>query len=139
MSNENGWIDFAAVRQAVSMEMLIIHFGLLVSRKGAEARLKCPFHGGKSDNSMLINLAENRFYCFGCKTRGDVLEFVANYESCSLHEAALLLDEWFFIGDSGSANREAVAAEDGPPITPAHLIASIEYQLARLKKLILPR
>jgi DNA primase len=141
MSNENNWIDFNLIRESISMEMLIIHFGLIVvSRKSDEVRLKCPFHNGKSDNSMAINLAKNGFYCFGCKVRGDVLEFVAKYENCSLPEAALLLDEWFSV--TSERNREAgrklsEPTENVPPITPAHLIASIEHQLAQLKKLIL--
>ena len=30
MSNEKDWIDFDLVKESVSMEMLIIHFGLLL-------------------------------------------------------------------------------------------------------------
>jgi DNA primase len=154
MSNGKDWIDFNTVKQSVSMEMLIIHFGLFaVKRKGDEVRLKCPFHNGKSDNSMTINLATDSFYCFGCKRGGGVINFVASYEDCSPRMAALKLDEWFkiltnkvtatattttTIGreviEKPSANGSAMTA---PPITAGHLIASIEHQLAQLKRLIL--
>ncbi len=143
MSNEKDWIDFNLVRESVSMEMLIVHFGLFaIQRKGDEVRLKCPFHNGKSDNSMLINLAANSFYCFGCKAKGGVLDFVAHYEDCSLHEAVLLIDEWFAVSSEKSREAEtdfSVSSETVPPVTPGHLIASIEYQLAQLKRLILFR
>ncbi len=94
MSNGKDWIDFNLIKSSVSMEMLIIHFGLCATdRKGEEVRLKCPFHNGKSDNSMAINLARDMFYCFGCKQGGNVIDFVSKYEDCSLREAALRLDK----------------------------------------------
>ncbi len=146
MKNDNDWIDFNLVKQSVSMELLIIHFGLLVvKRNGDEVRLKCPFHNGKSDNSMVINLTRNSFYCFGCKARGGVLDFVAKFEDCSLHEAALMMDQWFLIGRQSAeskVSRELVSSQNCDNITritPAHLIASIEHQLTQLKKLILSR
>jgi DNA primase len=146
MSNGKDWIDFNLVKQSVSMEMLIIHFGLFsIERKEDEVRLRCPFHNGKSNNSMAINLTRNIFYCFGCKARGNVIDFVSKYEDCSLREAALRLDKWFFINSPAAESREVetnsqkVSESIPPPVTPQHLIASIEYQLAQLKKLILSR
>jgi DNA primase len=144
MSNGKDWIDFNLVKQSISMEMLIIHFGLFsIERKEDEVRLRCPFHNGKSDNSMAINLTRNMFYCFGCRVKGNVLDFVSKYEDCSLREAAQLLDEWFFINSPAAVESREVGTDSRkveknvPSITPQHLIASIEYQLAQLKKLIL--
>src|SRR5688500_575195 len=128
MKNGNNWIDFNLIRQSVSMEMLIIYFALFpIQRKGDDLRLTCPFHCGKSDNSMAINLAKNSCYCFGCKAKGDVLDFVARFEDCSLHEAALLMDEWFFINRPKDKSREAADVvskefDAVPPVTPLHLI-----------------
>ena len=147
MSNGKDWIDFNLVKQSVSMEMLIIHFGLFsLQRRGNEVRLRCPFHNGKSNNSMAINLTRNMFYCFGCRAKGNVIDFVSKYEDCSVKEAALRLDEWFFINRQAAAESREVGANSQkaeknvpPSITPQHLIASIEYQLAQLKKLILSR
>jgi len=148
MSNGKDWIDFNLVKQSVSMELLIVHLGLFkIARKGDEVRLKCPFHNGKSDNSMAINLSTNTFYCFGCKAGGGVIEFVAKYEDCPPRTAAVKLDEWFEIVNGKSSinsEREVVktftnGTELVPPITAQHLIASIELQLAQLKKLIFSR
>lgn len=138
-------IDFNLVKDSVSMEMLIIYFGLFrVQRKGDEVRLKCPFHNGKSDNSMAINLASDKFYCFGCKRGGGVIDFVARYEDCTIKDAAIKLDEWFQVKRQTKEGREADETSSGnseitPPITPAHLIASIELQLAQLKQLLASR
>ena len=150
MSNGKDLIDFNLVKQSVSMELLIVHLGLFqIQRKGDEVRLKCPFHNGKSDNSMAINLTTNSFYCFGCKARGGVIDFVARYEDCTIKTAAFRLNEWFQIKRNkdvaaASVGREAVkpssnGSETVPPITPLHLIASIEHQLAQLKRLMLSR
>lgn len=90
------WIDFEVVKRSVSMEMLILYYGFEpLRRKEAEVRLKCPFHEGKSSTSMLINLETNCFFCFNCQAKGSVLDFVANYEDCSIKEAALKLNDWF--------------------------------------------
>lgn len=145
MTNGKDRVDFNLVKAAVSMEMLIIHLGLFqIQRKGAEVRLKCPFHNGKSDNSMAINLADNKFYCFGCKLHGGVIDFVARYENCSIKDAAIKLNEWFQIKSEDKEGREAAEASENdsetvPPLTPAHLIASIEHQLAQLKRLLTSR
>lgn len=148
MSNKKDWIDFDEVKQSISMEMLIVQLGLYpLQRKGEEVRLKCPFHNGKSDNSMAINLERNSFYCFGCKSRGGVIDFVSRYENCHPRQATAKLVEWFQLETTNNGlapgSREAVnssvsAEKIVPSLTPAHLIASIEHQLAELKKLILP-
>ena len=146
MKNGKDWIDFNLIKGSVSMEMLIIHFGLFhIQREGDEVRLKCPFHNGKSDNSMTINLADDRFYCFGCKSGGGVIDFVARYEDCTVKDAAIKLNEWFQIERQIEEGREvAETASDASQtasqqLTPAHLIASIELQLAQLKRLLTSR
>lgn len=141
MTNGKKRIDFNLVKAAVSMEMLIVYLGLYpLSRKGAEVRLKCPFHNGKSDNSMLINLTTDRFYCFGCKLHGGVIDFVACYEDCTVKEAAIKLKEWFQVERQTEEGREAAENNsEAMPITPAHLIASIELQIAQLKPLLTSR
>lgn len=41
-------------------------------------KIICPFHGDKNP-SMLINLDEGKFFCFGCEAHGDAFEFVKLY------------------------------------------------------------
>jgi DNA primase len=42
-------------------------------------KIVCPFHED-ANPSMLINLAEGSWYCFGCQLAGDAFQFVKNME-----------------------------------------------------------
>jgi DNA primase len=140
MEKENR-IDFKLVKAMVSFEMLIVHYGIAsLTRKGDEVRLKCPFHQGKTDNSLSIDLDENKFYCFGCKTGGNVLDFVGKKEKCSVKDAALKLFEWFELGKRSTEEeleREAVKTENEH--SPLSIVSNIEAELDRLKSLLISR
>ena len=41
----------------------------------SQYKVICPFHGDKNP-SMLINLDEASFYCFGCGVKGSTFELV---------------------------------------------------------------
>ena len=55
------------------------------------ARGEDPFHA---------NTEKNNFHCFAgsCGKRGNVLDFVAAMEKCTVRDAALKIAEWFSIG-----------------------------------------
>src|SRR5438105_15750247 len=55
----------------------------------------CPIHRGKRDDSFRASLSKNVFHCFACQASGNVLDFVAAMERCSIREAALRLQQWF--------------------------------------------
>lgn len=50
----------------------------------------CPFHGEKTA-SFSVDAEQQLFYCFGCKTGGNVITFIMEIERCSYHEAVELL------------------------------------------------
>jgi DNA primase len=56
---------------------------------------RCPIHRGKRDDSFRASLSQNAFHCFACQASGNVLDFVAALERCSIREAALRLQQWF--------------------------------------------
>jgi DNA primase len=61
------------------------------------------------------------FHCFACQASGNVLDFVAAMERCSIREAALRLQQSFGVGAAGAMewqNRELVRKEEGinPPL-----------------------
>ncbi len=139
-------IDFNLVKSLVSFEMVIVHYGIAsLTRKGDEVRLKCPFHQGKTENSLSINLAKDSFYCFGCKVRGNILDFVGKQEKCSVKDAALKLYKWFdldkesVVGESnqfvGEQERKGSIQRNDPSVI--LLIANIETQLTKLKSILL--
>src|SRR5581483_8343905 len=49
------------------------------------------------------NLEKNIFHCFSCKARGNVLDFVAAMEKCSVREAGARLQDWFGVAASGGS------------------------------------
>jgi DNA primase len=95
----SGWVDFAAVKRAVSLETVLRHYqvpGLRRRRNRIEGQ--CPIHRGQRDDSFRVDLDKNVFHCFSCQAGGNVLAFVAAMERCSIREAALRLQRWFPIG-----------------------------------------
>ncbi len=95
-----GFISFAEVKRAVTMEAVLTRYGLLegLTRKGQNLAGPCPFCKGKSQRQFQANLSKNAWYCFGCKEGGNVLDFVAKREKASVRAAALKLDSWFELG-----------------------------------------
>jgi DNA primase len=124
------WVDFRLVKQAVSMAMVLEHYGINGLRKnGSELRGACPIHKGEGSRTFMVNVSKNVFQCFSCKAHGNVLDLVAALEACTVREAALKLQAWFGGGESqpvpappGEAPTQTgeVKADDGPtgPINP---------------------
>lgn len=100
-----GWVDFKAIKAAVSMEMVLDHYEVKgLTKSGDELRGPCPIHQRSSAKTFAVNVSKNAFNCFkeGCGRRGNVLDFVAAMENCSVRHAALKLQEWFKVGESQS-------------------------------------
>jgi len=90
------WVGFAAVKRAVSLEAVLRHYQLLgLRRHRDQLQGCCPIHGGHRDDSFRAHLTKNVFQCFACHARGNILDFVAAMEKCSIREAALQLQQWF--------------------------------------------
>jgi DNA primase len=100
------WVDFSAVKGAVSLEAVLRHYevpGLRRHRDQLEGC--CPIHRGKRDDSFRASLSKNVFHCFACQAHGNVLDLVAAMEKCSIREAACRLQQWFGIAASGASAR----------------------------------
>jgi len=105
---EKEWVDFRVIKAAVSMLMLIDHYGVKNLRKShGELRGRCPIHRGEGERTFHVNLSKNVFQCFSCKAKGNVLDFVAAMEHCSVREAAQKLHSWFGAGESNLASTAA--------------------------------
>jgi DNA primase len=105
-----GWADFAAVKQAVSLEAVLRHYQIPgLRRHPDQLQGCCPLHRGRRDDSFRAHLSKNIFQCFACQAHGNVLDFVAGMERCSIREAALRLQQWFGVRASGLRLYPAVA------------------------------
>jgi DNA primase len=101
---QDNWVDFKAVKAVVSMQMLLDRYQVNWLRKsGKELRGRCPIHKGDGQDAFHVNLAKNAFNCFSCQARGNVLDFVAAMEQCSVRDAGLKLKEWFSISSEPAA------------------------------------
>ncbi|MGA2077156.1 MAG: toprim domain-containing protein [Terriglobia bacterium] len=120
------WVDFKALKQTVSMEMAVACYGVMLQRvNGSYLRGYCPLptHGSKSSNqTFIVNTDKNAWACHsnscagarGGRIGGNVLDFVAEMENCSIREAALKLQEWFVVS-SGSPNAPTLANAGAVP------------------------
>ena len=73
---------FDALKARVTVPQAAAHYGVRIGRNGM---CRCPFHSDKTP-SMKIN--ETYYYCFGCHSTGDVIDFTARLFNLSPLDAA---------------------------------------------------
>jgi len=94
-------VDFAWVRQQVSMEHVLEGLGVLgqLRGRGQQRRGPCPIHGGGADPAptFSVHLGKKVFQCFqvDCGAHGNVLDLWAAVRHLSLYQAAVDLVERF--------------------------------------------
>lgn len=96
--SKSQFVDFKAVKAAVTMEQVLQHYGLLeqMKRSGDSLSGPCPIHNGTNPTQFRVSVSKNCWNCFSdCKCGGNVLDFVAKKEDITVHAAALKLCEWF--------------------------------------------
>ena len=115
MSTKNKLVDFRAVREAVSMERLLEHYGLLepMKRSGDSLSGFCPLHQGSNPTQFRVSISKNLWNCFGqCHHGGNVIDFIARKEGVSAYAAAQKAIEWFQLPPEQVYTAKA---DDGPP------------------------
>jgi DNA primase len=104
------FIDFRAVKSAITMEQVLDHYGLMDKFKRGPDSLSgpCPIHKGSNPTQFRISTSKNIWNCFSdCKKGGNVLDFIAHMENVSIHAAALKAIEWFNLcADTTAADTE---------------------------------
>lgn len=96
-----GSVDYAYLREQISMEQVLRHLGYWdrLQGGGPELRGPCPLHGSEHDRSrsFSVNPSMNVYRCFHpeCGQAGNVLDFWSAAQSLPLYEAALHLAETF--------------------------------------------
>lgn len=92
------WVDFRDLKERVSFLDVLRQYELLERMALAPGGFRgpCPIHKGKHPKQFVVSIEKRAYYCFGrCQSGGNVIDFVAAMEDISIHEAALLLVEWF--------------------------------------------
>ena len=93
---------FDTLKARVTVPQAAAHYGVKVDRSDM---CRCPFHSDKTP-SMKIN--ETYYYCFGCHSTGDVIDFTAKLFNLSPLDAARKLASDFGI-DPNTPATAAVA------------------------------
>jgi DNA primase len=97
------WVDFKTIKRTVSIETVLSHYDVRLRRVGTdEFRGKCPLPTHSSTNSndsFSVSFTRNVWSCQSASciaarsghVGGNVFDFVAEMERCSIREAALHL------------------------------------------------
>ena len=127
---QDNWVDFKAIKAAVTMEMVLGRYGVnWLRKKDDELRGRCPIHQGEGQSTFHVSLTKNVFNCFSCKARGNVLDFVAAMEKCSVRDAGLKLTEWFTLPSEAPATDSPKAMPSRGVNTDAAENQPLKFQL----------
>ena len=111
----NDWVDFRAVKAAVSLPEVLRAYGVdwLRSRRPSHLEGRCPIHRGLRPDAFHVSLTKNAFHCFACQAAGNVLDFVAAMEQCSVREAACRLARRFGVSAIPPTGMDPAGGEKG--------------------------
>jgi DNA primase len=112
------WVSFDEIKKVVTLEMAIEHYGIPLRRVNTNTlRGKCPLpaHGSeKSNESFTATLTKGVGGAWACQSHscikargrvgGNVLDFVAAMEQCSVRDAAIKLQMWFLVPAAGGSH-----------------------------------
>jgi DNA primase len=110
------WVSFDEIKKVVTLQMAIHHYGIQLRQINATTlRGKCPLpsHGSeKSKESFTATLSKGVGGAWACQSQscikargrvgGNVLDFVAAMERCSVRDAAIKLQTWFLVPLAGN-------------------------------------
>lgn len=110
------WVDFAEIKNAVSLKAVIDRYGILLRPSGPnKLRGRCPLPSHSSNDSkesFIATLDKGVGGAWSChssscaearggKIGGNALDLVAAMEQCSIREAAIKLQTWFLVPAAG--------------------------------------
>ncbi len=115
------FIDFRAIKAAVTMEQVLNHYRLTESftRSGDSLSGPCPIHHGTNPTQFRVSTTKNIWNCFSdCHGGGNVLDFVCRMENLSVREGAIQLAEWFNVPMGSRERRSNPSPAPKPEPTP---------------------
>jgi DNA primase len=85
--------DIERLRREVSLPDLAINNGVALQKNGKEWEGLCPFHQENSPSFTIFTGKDGaeRFFCFGCNERGDVVDFIQKLKGVDITEAVSIL------------------------------------------------
>ncbi len=59
----------------MDLQKVLLYYGHIENNPSSELKIVCPFHKDVNP-SMIVDLQDGKFFCFGCNTFGDAYQFV---------------------------------------------------------------
>jgi hypothetical protein len=111
----NRLVDFAFIREQITMEQILRHLGQLDKLEGTQLQRRgpCPIHGSDDTRrrSFSVHLGTNLFRCFhpSCMAHGNALDLWAAVHHLPIYEAALHVTSTFGLSLARNREEEPVA------------------------------
>ena len=128
-------VDIPALKARHPLAEVVESAGVKLKGRGRVRQGFCPFHE-ESDGSFTVYGDTERFWCFGCGTGGDVLDFIRLVEGLSLPEAIRRLEGHRPVsGDAPRPTRtQRHTSAALPPRDPALLTAAARFYAGQLRR-----
>lgn len=78
-------MEIADIKQNLSLSQVLENYSLQPNKNNM---LHCPFHEDKTA-SLQVKPDQNKYKCYACDKKGDVIQFVQDYEKLTKREAIL--------------------------------------------------
>ena len=127
-------VDIPALKARHPLGDTVEASGVRLRGRGRVRQGVCPFHE-EVEGSFTVYADSERFYCFGCGSGGDVLDFVQKSENLSLPDAIRRLDGGAYptVSRPAPARRTSTAAPP-PPRDPALLTTAAKFYAGQLRR-----
>ncbi|MHB1535957.1 MAG: CHC2 zinc finger domain-containing protein [Acidimicrobiales bacterium] len=94
--------------------------GVLLNADTGSVTVRCPLpsHGHPDRTpSLRLYLDDDRYYCFGCGAKGDIIQWARDTKGVGVHEAIRVLDSGTSLANAW-AGMDCAAADAGHPWSP---------------------
>jgi DNA primase len=78
-------MEIQDIKNNLSLATILQHYNLKADKNNM---LRCPFHDDNTA-SLQVNPTQNKYKCHACDKKGDVIQFVQDYEKLTKREAIL--------------------------------------------------
>ena len=76
-------MEIHEIKSKLTLSEVLINYSLQPDKNNM---LRCPFHED-STASLQVSFSQNKYKCHACDKKGDVIQFVQDYEKLTKHEA----------------------------------------------------
>ena len=109
-------VNFAELKEAVSLEQAVQALGLSLNAHGQQLRGKCPACESANDRALVVTPGRG-FYCFTAKKGGDVIALAAHVLKLGVKEAAAELQKRAGNSSAGNSTSARNRTSSSPPET----------------------